>query len=139
MTTLVVAVSAVDSVASPTEAATALADLAVDHEVVMVYGYDPRAPFPLHGLLTDLRIRLPRFRFAAVFVDPHPDVRPADCDLLGDLLNDGALAVAVVPTVDPGPTAAAIAARLTANAVLRLECDRAHGALLRTLAEPTSH
>ncbi|NJC71022.1 hypothetical protein HC031_15055 [Planosporangium thailandense] len=138
MTTVVVAVSAVDAVESPAEAATALADLAVDHEVAMVYGYDPATPFRLHRLLHALRTRLPRFRFVAVFVDPHPDTRPVDCDLLGELVNDGAFALAVVPAPDPTATAAAVAACLAANAVLRLEHDRARGVLLRTLGEPTS-
>ncbi|GAA1814398.1 hypothetical protein GCM10009835_37610 [Planosporangium flavigriseum] len=87
-----------------------------------------------YRLVTALNARLPRFRLTTVHVDAYPRLRAADCDLLADLLNEGTVAVAVVPAADPGPTAEALAARLTADTALRLGYDPTDGTQLWTLA-----
>ncbi|MGC9670372.1 MFS transporter [Planosporangium sp. 12N6] len=134
--TTVVAVPAVAAAQAPADAVATLADLAAHHELVIVYGHDADGPLGPPALMDALRARLPRFTVTAVFLDAHPDVGATECALLADLLDEGALVVAVVPAPDPGPTAEALTVRLAADTALRLEYDPVAGTRLRTLREP---
>jgi NNP family nitrate/nitrite transporter-like MFS transporter len=136
--TTVVAVASADAARSPAETAATLADLAAHHELVIAYGHDESAASGPTALVEALRARLPRFRVTAVFLDAYPHLGESECALLAELLDEGALAVAVVPTTDPGPTARALAVRLAADTTLRLGYDPVDGTHLRTLAEPAS-
>jgi NNP family nitrate/nitrite transporter-like MFS transporter len=134
--TTVVAVSAADAAESPAATVATLADLAVHHELVIVYGHDGTATFGPPALMEALRARLPRFKVTGVFLDAHPHLGATECDLLAELLEEGTVAVALVSAPDPGPTAEALTARLKADTVLRLGYDPVDGARLRPLREP---
>jgi NNP family nitrate/nitrite transporter-like MFS transporter len=138
--TTVVALSGADAAASPSATVSALAELAIRHELVITYGYtgatDAMGP---HALIDALRARLPRFKVGAMLVDAYPcPAGPAECELLLQLLADGVLAMAVVATADPGPTAGALATRLGADMALRLGYDPVGGVRLRELTDSTS-
>jgi hypothetical protein len=136
--TTVVAVAAPDAAESASDTAAILADLAARHELVIVYGHDATAMLSPYDLVDSLRAHLPRFTITTVVLDAGPHLGGAECDLLAELLNEGALAVAVVATPDLGPTVQALAVRLKADTVLRLGYDRVDGVQLRTLTERAS-
>lgn len=98
-----------------------LAELARHHELLIVHGAD-RAPTgnPLHTLAGALHLRLPRHRIVPTLVGITERAGHAVADLIGDLLEDGAVAIAVAPTLDPEPTAALLAKHIGATRVLHL-------------------
>jgi hypothetical protein len=139
--TTVVALSAADAAAAPTATLSALAELAVRHELVIVYGVDgPTDHAPTaHALIEAVRGRLPRFKITAVLIDAYPRrAGRTECAMLEQLLDEGTLAMAVVAASDPGPTAGALATRLDADLALRLGYDPVDGVRLRSLNEPAS-
>ena len=138
--TTVVAIAAADLPDDDPAVLAALTDLAVRHELVIVYGQHANAAGELsaQALMDAIRNRLPRYRVTAVLMDPAPRVAAADIALVDELVNEGVLAVAIVPTSDPGPTAELVALRLAADLVLRLVYDPVRGAELVDLTQPTS-
>jgi hypothetical protein len=72
----------------------------------------------------------------SVFVDPPPRLADADVGLIDELVNEGALAVAVTPALDPGPTAEALAIRMRADHAYRLVYDPSDGVRLEDLTQP---
>jgi hypothetical protein len=136
--TTVVALSAADAAEAEPALLGTLADLAVRHELVIAYGHtdDKADQLSPQALLEALRARLPRYRVTAVYVDPVPRLGPAECELIEEMLNEGTLAVAVMPAADAGPTAEALAVRLGADNAMRLDYDPAHGARLREITRP---
>jgi len=114
---------------------TTLAEIAARHELVIVYS-QAAGPATAQDLLTSVRTLLPRWRVTAVFVDPPPRLADADVGLIDELLNEGALAVTVTSSDDPGPTAEALAIRLRADYAYRLLYDAEQGVRLLDLARP---
>lgn len=101
--------------------ATALVAMARHHELLIVHGADGTpARQSVHVLVAALRRRLPRHRVAATYVDTSPCSGRTDTDLIGELLNDGWVTVAVAATPDPDEAAAALADRVGATRRLRL-------------------
>lgn len=95
-------------------AARALASVARHHELVLAVGGADASI----RLVWELRRQLPTFRFVAVVVDP--DVA-ADLAVVADLVDDGIVAVAATVGGPVERSAATLAERLEADAVLRLD------------------
>src|SRR3954464_2052865 len=92
--TTIIAVAANELYESGGAVPAALAEIAAMHELVIVFGQSP-GPVTAQNLLSPIRGLLPRWRVTAIFVDPPPRLADADVELVGDLLNEGALAVTV--------------------------------------------
>jgi hypothetical protein len=114
-----------------------LAELATRQELVIVYGYASPPPGSLapHRFVTALRAELPRQAIVAVLVDPTSPARPPEHDLLAGLLNEGAVAVAVVNVADPAPATSVLACPLDADLALRLVADAAGEPRLEDLSD----
>ena len=109
-----------------------LAELATSDELVVVYGFDEPARLGLSaaGLAAGLRARLPRHRVVAVPVDEHPELLGRDALLLGEHIEAGTLAIAVIPRASLHRVAADLSIYLQADRVLTVSYDPAEGAEL---------
>ena len=67
-----------------------------------------------------------------LLVDARDPDDPA-CEVIDQLLEDGSVAMAVVPAADPAATAALLADRLGADGAFQLAAHPVHGAVLRPL------
>ena len=110
-----------------------LAELAARDELVVVLGRPERGDgLSPHALVTELRARLPRHRVVAVLVEaghPVPGVVPGtEVEFLADLLQAGAVPVAVTIAANPNWAAVELAQRLDADRVLQANYDPRHGA-----------
>lgn len=102
-----------------------VADLARRQDLVVVCGSaeppdDHLAPY---ALTTRLREKLPRRSVIAVLVSDHPDAGRHEFATIADILDDGAVTVAVTLAADPLPVAAHLARHLRTNTFLRLDRD----------------
>ncbi|GAB1639751.1 MFS transporter [Krasilnikovia sp. MM14-A1259] len=118
--TTVVAVSARDIGSHITEVVRALSSLAGNDELTIAYatttGHDGG------DLVAALREQLPGHSVLAVVTAAPP--HPHEQDLIADLLNSGAVPVAVLPDADPAPSALALAAYLDADQVLSVTAQQ---------------
>jgi len=133
--TTVVAVTAADTVVNGSALAALLADLAARHELAIVYAVGYQPPGSLHPttFVAELRRRLNRQHVVAVVADSAPRADHADFALLSELLDDGAVVVAVVDVRDPLPMATVLAVRLEADQTTRVEPDGSGGVRLRAV------
>jgi hypothetical protein len=129
--TTVVALSAADTVGGGAAVLALLADLAPRHELAIVYAHGHQPPDCLdpHALVAALRTLLGKQTVVAVLVGTHPRATCSDLAVLTDLLDEGAVIVAVVPATDPVMTARVLGAHLGAEQVLRLHRHPNGGAL----------
>jgi hypothetical protein len=118
--TTVVAVSARAVGTHIAEVVRALSALAGNDELTIAYatttGHDGS------DLVAALRAQLPGHTVLAVVIAAPP--HPQEQDLIADLLNGGAVPVAVLPDVDPAPSALALAAHLDADQVLSVTAQQ---------------
>jgi hypothetical protein len=101
-----------------------VADLARRQDLVVVCGSgepcnDHLAPY---ALTTRLREKLPRRSVIAVLVSDHPDAGRHEFATIANLLDDGAVTVAVT-LADPLPVAVRLARHLKTHTFLRLGRD----------------
>ncbi len=103
-----------------------LSDLAIDDELVVVYGSHTRPQQPISNAVVDgLRERLPRYTVVGLYVvlDPAPLART--CALLDEFMEIGSLPVVVAPA----PTAVDVATEFATY----LRADR----MVHVCASPT--
>jgi NNP family nitrate/nitrite transporter-like MFS transporter len=99
-----------------------LADLARRHELVIVCADAAPAGGGLdaRGLVTSLRVHLPRQSIVAVLLDADPGAGRPEPAFIAQLVADGVLPVAAVPDGDPTSAAAGLATHLGAEMLLRV-------------------
>ncbi|BFU43307.1 MFS transporter [Krasilnikovia sp. MM14-A1004] len=131
--TTVVAVSARDIGPHLTEVVRALSSLAGTDELTIAYA--TTAGNDGSDLVAALREQLPGHSVLAVVTATPP--HPHEQDLIADLLNSGAVPVAVLPDTDPASSALALAAHLDADRVLSVTAQQTLrlGTPLRSLAD----
>jgi MFS transporter, NNP family, nitrate/nitrite transporter len=106
-----------------------LADLAARDELVVVYGTDlPPAERTGNALVVGLRDRLPRYRIVPISLLPHSDGLSADAALVGDLVESGAVAIAVTPHEELAGITARLSTYLHADRILKASYSLAEGA-----------
>ena len=109
----------------------ALTTLATRQELVIVCGSRDHSSSRSDGreLVAGLRFHLARHTIIAINVDtdPHPD----ETAMIAELLNDGALPVAITTGTNPEPVALLLAAALGADHVLRVSPDQVEGIVLQ--------
>jgi hypothetical protein len=133
--TTVVALSSIDTGLGTEALVVAIAELATQDELAIVYGHVEPAPKRLnpYTFVGALRLALPRYNIVAVLLDPDPSQRTPEYALLRGLLEDGAVSVAAVSVADPAATAAELAEQLRADRVLGLTYDQINGVIPRVL------
>jgi hypothetical protein len=133
--TTVVALSSIDTGPGTEALVEAIAQLATQDELAIVYGHVEPAPRRLnpYAFVGALRVALPRYTIVAVLLDPDPSQRGPEYALLRELLEDGSVSVAAVPVADPAATAAELAEQLPADRVLGLTYDQINGVIPRVL------
>lgn len=95
-----------------------LAALAVDDELLVVFGSGARSV--QHAMVTDLRARLPRHEIVALRVRHRHDDLLRDAATVERLLDAGSLPVVVTPVTALHDVTAEIASFLRADRVLRV-------------------
>jgi NNP family nitrate/nitrite transporter-like MFS transporter len=107
-----------------------LAELAINDELVVVYGCDaPPRPEPGPNILvTGLRHRLPRHSVKGLRLARPVSTPEALAELFGDLVDAGAIAVAITPTAVQSGLAAEVSSYLHADRVLKVTYTLAAGA-----------
>jgi hypothetical protein len=118
----VVAVSWADLRRDTAAVAAAIAELAGRDELLIVQGdaHTPAHRQPTHRLVAALRDRLPAHRVVAALADIGARAGSSDTELVDELLDDGAVTIAVSPTTDPDWAAVVLAERVGADRVLHL-------------------
>jgi NNP family nitrate/nitrite transporter-like MFS transporter len=108
-----------------------LAELAVNDELLVVYGADGRRS-RVSGptMATGLRDRLPRHRVVAVDVGRSEADLGREALLLGEYVDAGTLAIAVTPAAGMRSVAADLSIYLQADRVVTVSFSRAEGAEL---------
>jgi hypothetical protein len=112
-----------------------IAALATHDELIVVYDHQGRMSRRLSAdaLMTALRERLPRHSLVAVLVSGGGRELAADAALLGELLEVGAVIVAITSTSDPRIPAIELARRIDADQVVQLRYDPQRGTVSRRL------
>jgi NNP family nitrate/nitrite transporter-like MFS transporter len=111
-----------------------IAELAHVDELVVVYNHTERARRQLspYALVAALRERLPRHRIVALLLDAAATRgMRGETVLIGELVEVGALPIAITSTGDPSAAAIELAKRLDADQVLGVGYDVARGTQLR--------
>jgi hypothetical protein len=110
-----------------------LAELAVSDELIVVYGSDEPLHHRRHAhvLVAGLRNRLPRYRIVAVRTVPRSGTIGHVTAVLGELVETGAVTIAVTPTAQLPAVTAELSHSLRADRVLRLSYTLASGAGLQ--------
>jgi len=113
-----------------------VADLARRQDLVVVCGSDGTDAGHLgsYGLTTELRDLLPRRAVIAVLVSDHSDAARQELAAIANLLDNGAVVVAVALASDPLPVAALLARHLETCSLLRLD----RGGYQRVSPDPSS-
>ena len=81
--------------------------------------------------MVGLRDRLPRYRIVPISLQPHADGLGADAALVDDLVEGGAVTVAVTPHEGLADTTAQLSTYLHADRVLKASYSLAQGAHLQ--------
>lgn len=125
--TTVVALDARDAARNSEGVLAVLAGLAAGQELVIAYGHPgpSAAGTTAPAFVAQLRMQLPLHTVIAALVDTPP--RRRECELLGDLLNEGCIAVAISPAGDLAVVAGLLAQRLGADSLLHLTHDHTDG------------
>jgi hypothetical protein len=115
-------------------AVTALAELAVTDELLVVYGWDENRPrVGLYALMNGLRERLPRHTFLTVHVEPDGGMRNREIATVEELLEDGSVPVVITGSAALRDVAAEFTARLPVDRVLGISYRPKGGAVLLPL------
>jgi hypothetical protein len=109
-----------------------LAELAVSDELVVVHGSDrpARTRRGADVLVTGLRNRLPRHSVVAVRAAQRPGALGRLATVVGELVEDGTVAIAITPPAEMRGLAAHLASHLRADRVLVMSYTLAEGAEL---------
>jgi hypothetical protein len=98
-----------------------LAQLAVNDELLVVYGAAARSAPGHHAVVSGLRRHLPRHRVVALHLDrQEPEVRGPAAAALEEYLDDGSLPVVVTPAAAVPDVAAELSSFVHADRVLRV-------------------
>jgi MFS transporter, NNP family, nitrate/nitrite transporter len=119
------------------EVTATLAALAVKQELVIIYA-DPETPpggCAGYPLVAGLRHHLPHHTILAMTTAAPP--HPHEVAAIADMLDIGAVTVALVTSANPDPSALLLASQIGADQVLHLASDRVEGLVLNPTG-PTS-
>jgi hypothetical protein len=108
-----------------------LAELATRDELVVIYGSDEpaaRSRRDTNVLVTGLRERLPRHRIVAIRVAPRAGSLDGDAARFGELVEPGAVTIALTPMQELGGVAAHLSTHLRADRMLRVSYALSTGA-----------
>jgi hypothetical protein len=123
-----------------TSVVTRLADLAVNDELVVVFGSNERRPGPHAPIVTaGLRERLPRHDVVALHVaDANPDVLRRGATLVGEFLEIGSLPIVVTRAAVVGEVAERLAVQLGADRILAVSCTTGGADLFHVWPRPVA-
>ena len=111
-----------------------LAALAAKQELAIIYAHPETSPGGCAGypLVAGLRQHLPSHTIVAMTTAAPP--HPHEVTAIADMLNAGAVTVALVNTANPDPSAILLAGQLGADQVLHLASDRVESLALNPTA-----
>ena len=117
-----------------------LAELAVNDELVVVFGSNERRTGPHAPIVTaGLRDRLPRHDVVALHVAAaHPNPLRRGAALLGELLEIGSLPIVVTPVEVVGEVAERLAGHLGADRILTVSCAAGGADLYQVWPRPVA-
>ena len=112
------------------EVTATLAALAAKQELAIIYAHPETSQGGCAGypLVAGLRQHLPGHTIVAITTAAPP--HPHEVAAIADMLNTGAVTVALVSTANPDPSAILLAGQISADQVLHLAPDRVEGLTL---------